>query len=368
MAVPFLDLRRQYETLKAEVDAAIAEVVDSAGFIGGPQVAQFEREFAAYCEAEHAVACASGTDGLYLCLKALGIGPGDEVITVPCTFVASVGSIRMTGAKPVLIDVRDETLNIDPGLVEEAVTPQTRAIMVVHLYGQPAEMDRIVDIAAGHNLRVVEDACQAHGARYEGRRVGGIGTAASFSFYPTKNLGAYGDGGCVTTNSRELADTMRSLANHGRSTWTRHEFEGINSRLDSLQAAVLRVKLRHLDEWNEKRRRLAALYHKQLEGVPEIRTLETVQAAEPVYHLFIVRLENREKVMEKLKERQIGSAIYYPTPVHLQPAYAALGYREGSFPITEQATREVLAVPLHPEMEEEQVEEVVGALKESIAG
>jgi len=368
MAVPFLDLRRQYETLKAEVDAAIAEVVDSAGFIGGPQVAQFEREFAAYCEAEHAVACASGTDGLYLCLKALGIGPGDEVITVPCTFVASVGSIRMTGAKPVLIDVRDETLNIDPGLVEEAVTPQTRAIMVVHLYGQPAEMDRIVDIASGHNLRVVEDACQAHGARYEGRRVGGIGTAASFSFYPTKNLGAYGDGGCVTTNSRELADTMRSLANHGRSTWTRHEFEGINSRLDSLQAAVLRVKLRHLDEWNEKRRRLAALYHRQLEEVPEIRTLETVQAAEPVYHLFIVRLENREKVMEKLKERQIGSAIYYPTPVHLQPAYAALGYREGSFPITEQATREVLAVPLHPEMEEEQVEEVVGALKESIAG
>jgi dTDP-4-amino-4,6-dideoxygalactose transaminase len=343
-------------------------VVDSAGFIGGPQVARFEREFASYCEVEHAVACASGTDALYLCLKALGIGPGDEVVTVPCTFVASVGSIRMAGAKPVLVDVRDETLNIDPELVEGALTPRTRAIMVVHLYGQPAEMDRVMEIAGRCNLRVVEDACQAHGARYDGRRVGGIGAAASFSFYPTKNLGAYGDGGCVTTNSRELAETMRSMANHGRTTWTRHELEGINSRLDALQAAVLRVKLRHLDEWNQKRRRLAALYREQLEGVPEIRTLESVEAAEPVYHLFIVRLENREKVMEKLKEREIGCTIYYPTPVHLQPAYAALGYREGSFPVAEQATREVLAVPLHPEMEEEQVEEVVRALRESVAG
>jgi dTDP-4-amino-4,6-dideoxygalactose transaminase len=368
MAVPFLDLKKQYEGLKAEIDAAIAEVVGSARFIGGAQVAQFEQEFASYCEAEHAVACASGTDGLYLSLKALDIGPGDEVITVPCTFVASVGAIRMTGAKPVLIDVRDETLNIDPELIEEAVTPQARAIMVVHLYGQPAEMDRVMEIAGEHNLRVIEDACQAHGARYQGRRVGAIGTAASFSFYPTKNLGAYGDGGCVTTGSRELADKIRSLANHGRTTWTRHELEGINSRLDALQAAILRVKLRHLDEWNEKRRRLTSLYLEKLKEIPEARTVETVEGAESVFHLFIVRLENREKVMGKLQEREIGCAVYYPAPVHLQPAYAVLGYREGSFPITEQATREVLAVPLHPEMEEDQVEEVVSALKESIAG
>jgi dTDP-4-amino-4,6-dideoxygalactose transaminase len=368
MAVPFLDLKKQYKGLKAEIDAAVAEVVSSAGFIGGPQVAQFEQEFAAYCETEHAVSCASGTDGLYLSLKALDIGPGDQVITTPCTFVASVGAIRMTGAKPVLVDVRDETLNINPELIEEAITPQTRAIMVVHLYGQPAEMDKVREIAAEHNLRVIEDACQAHGARYQGARAGSLGTTASFSFYPTKNLGAYGDGGCVTTGSRELADKIRSIANHGRSTWTRHELEGINSRLDALQAAVLRVKLRHLEEWNEKRRRLAALYHEQLKDVAEIGTIEIVEAAEPVYHLFIVRLEHREAIMEKLKEREIGCAIYYPTPVHLQPAYAVLGYREGSFPVAEQAMREVLAVPLNPEMKENQVEEVVSALKKSLTG
>ncbi len=368
MAVPFLNLQKQYEILKPEIDAAMADVVGSARFIGGAQVTRFEQEFASYCEAENAVACASGTDGLYLSLKGLDIGPGDEVITVPCTFVASVGAIRMAGAKPVLIDVRNETLNIDPELLEEAVTPQTRAIMVVHLYGQPAEMDRVMEIAGEHNLRVIEDACQAHGARYRGRRVGAIGAAASFSFYPTKNLGAYGDGGCITTGSKELAEKMRSLANHGRSTWTRHDLEGINSRLDALQAAVLRVKLRHLDEWNEKRRRLAALYLEKLKDVPEAKPVEIVEGAEPVYHLFILRLENREKVTEKLQEREIGYAIYYPTPVHLQPAYAALGYREGSFPVSEQATREVLAVPLHPEMEENQVEEVVNALKESLAG
>lgn len=368
MAVPFLDLKKQYAGLKAEIDAAMAEVVGSAGFIGGPQVDRFEEEFASYCESEHAVACASGTDGLYLALKALDVGPGDEVITVPCTFVASVGAIRMTGAKPVLVDVREETLNIDPDLIEGAVTAKTRAVMVVHLYGQPAEMDRVAEIAGRHNLLVIEDACQAHGARYEGRRVGSMGAAASFSFYPTKNLGAYGDGGCITTGSKELADKMRSLANHGRTTWTSHELEGINSRLDALQAAILRVKLRHLDEWNAKRRRLAALYREQLEDIPEVRTVETVEAAEPVYHLLIVRLGNREAVMEKLKERGIGCAVYYPTPVHLQPAYAVLGYREGSFPVAEQATREVLALPLNPEMEEGQVGEVVAALKESLAG
>ncbi len=366
MAVPFLDLRKQYQVLKDEIDAALSEVLEGARFIGGPQVAEFEREFAAFCEVPHAVACASGTDGLYLSLRALDIGPGDEVITTPYTFVASVGSIRLAGAKPVFVDVRPETLNIDPGAIENQVTPRTRAIMVVYLYGQPAEMDAVMEIARRHNLHVIEDACQAHGARYRGRRVGSIGTAASFSFYPTKNLGAYGDGGCVTTGSGELAKKMRSIADHGRTTWTRHELEGINSRLDAMQAAILRVKLRHLEEWNERRRRLAALYLAQLADVPQVNALETVEEAEPVYHLFIVRVPGREALMEKLKARDVGCAVYYATPAHLQPAYAVLGYGEGSFPASEAAAREVLALPLYPEMEESEVAEVVGALKEAL--
>lgn len=366
MAVPFLDLRKQYESLKGEIDSALTEVLASARYIGGPQVAQFEREFAAFCEAEHAVACASGTDGLYLSMRALGIGPGDEVITTSYTFVASVGSICTAGAKPVFVDVRPETLNIDPDRIEGKLTEHTRAIMPVHLYGQPAEMDAVLGIAAKHNLSVIEDACQAHGARYGGKRAGSLGTAASFSFYPTKNLGAFGDGGCVITSSAELAEKVRSIADHGRTTWTRHELEGINSRLDALQAAVLRVKLRYLEEWNAKRRHLAGLYLEQLADVPEARPLEVVEGAEPVYHLFVVRVPGREAVMEKLKAREIGCGVYYGTPVHLQGAFSALGYGEGSFPAAEAAAREVLALPLYPQMPESQVEEVVGALKESL--
>lgn len=366
MTVPFLDLKKQYASLKGEIDPVVAEVIESTRFIGGPQVDAFEKEFAAYCEAKHAVACASGTDGLYLSLWSLGVGRGDEVITVPCTFVASVGAIRMTGARPVLVDVREQTLNIDPGAIETSLTPNTRAIMVVHLYGQPTEMDAVNEIAGRHGLHVIEDACQAHGARYRNRRVGSLGTAASFSFYPTKNLGAFGDGGCVTTDSKEMADKIRSLANHGRSTWTRHEIEGINSRLDAIQAAVLRVKLRYLDEWNEKRRRLARLYTEQLAGIPEVRPLETAEAAEPVYHHFIVRMPDRDEVAKRLKASDIDCGIYYPTPVHLQPAFASLGYAEGSFPVTEAASREVLSLPMHPEMEEGQVAEVVRVLKESL--
>jgi len=366
MGVSFLDLQKQYKLLKSEIDAAIGEVVAGARFIGGEQVAGFEKEFAAYCEAEHAIACANGTDGLYLSLRALDIGPGSEVITVPYTFVASVGSIRTAGAKPVLVDVKPGTLNIDTGQVEERVTPKTRAIMPVHLYGQPADMDAVMEVAGRHNLAVIEDACQAHGARYGGKRVGSIGTTASFSFYPTKNLGGYGDGGCITTNSEELTKKIRSIADHGRTTWTHHELEGINSRLDALQAAVLRIKLRHLDEWNEKRRRLARLYNEELAEVPEVRTLEVIEKAEPVHHLFIIRVQNRDAVLENLRSRDIGCAIYYPTPAHLQPAFAVLGYTEGDFPVSEAASREVIALPLYPEMEEGQVAEVVAVLKESL--
>ena len=367
MAVPFLDLKKQYLTISGEIDAALKDITGSMRFIGGSQVTGFEEEFAAFCEVEHAVGCGSGTDGLYLSLRALGIGPGDEVITVPYTFVASVGSIRMAGAKPVLVDVRPGTLNIDPGMIEERITPSTRAIMVVHLYGQPAEMDAIIEIAHRHNLRVVEDACQAHGARYRGKRVGSIGDAAAFSFYPTKNLGAWGDAGCVTTGSRELAEKARSIANHGRTTWTHHELDGINSRLDAVQAAILRVKLRHLDGWNEKRRRLAQIYLSQLPEIPQARPLEVIEGAEPVYHLFIVRVPRREEVMEKLETLGIGCAVYYPMPAHLQPAFGMLGHGEGSFPVSEAAAREVLALPLHPDMEESQVAEVVGALKSALS-
>jgi dTDP-4-amino-4,6-dideoxygalactose transaminase len=366
VAVPFLNLKKQYEALKGEIDAAVSEVLTSTRYVGGEQVARFEEEFAAFCEIDCAVSCGSGTDGLYLSLCALGIGPGDEVITVSHTFVASVGSIRMAGAKPVLVDVKPGTLNIDPEKIEKQITPGTRAIMPVHIYGQPAEMDALMEIAGRHNLDVIEDACQAHGARYHGRRAGSIGTAASFSFYPTKNLGAYGDGGCVTTGSKELADRIRSIANHGRTTWTYHELEGINSRLDAVQAAVLRVKLRRLEEWSERRRLLADLYLEQLSDVAEVRPLEIAEGVESVYHLFVVRLARRGEIMEKLKSREIGCAVYYPTPAHLQPAYAWLGYGEGSFPVSEAAAREVLALPLYPEMEETQVVEVVSALKDAL--
>ncbi len=342
-------------------------MLESARFIGGEQVAQFEREFAAFCEVKHAVTCASGTDGLYLSLQALKIGEGDEVISPAYTFVATVGSIRMARARPVLVDVHPDTLNLDPQMLQEKITPDTKAIMVVHLYGQPAEMARILQIAQKHNLHVIEDACQAHGARFNGKRAGSFGTAAAFSFYPTKNLGAYGDGGCVTTDSGELAETIRSIADHGRTTWTLHELEGVNSRLDALQAAILRVKLRYLEEWTQKRRRLAASYTGQLSDVPEIKPLAVARGAEHVYHLFVVRVQNREKLMEKLKARGIGCSVYYATPVHLQPAYSFLRCPEGGFPVSEKAAREVLALPLHPQMDEEQVDEVVSALKESIA-
>jgi len=366
MAVPFLNLVKQYEGIKEKVDAAVAEVMSSARYIGGPNVTEFEKEFADYCETSCAVACANGTDGLYLSLRALELDPGDEVITTPLTFVASLGAIREAGATPVLVDAREDTLNINADLIEEKITDKTRAIMPVHLYGQPAEMDKILDLADRHGLGVVEDACQAHGSRYKGRRAGSMGTSGSFSFYPTKNLGAYGDGGCVTTNSEKFAEAIRSIADHGRTTWTHHAKEGINSRLDAIQAAVLRIKLRRLDEWNERRRKLAGIYLESLANIPEVRTLSIIEGAEPVYHLFIIRVSSRESVMEKLRERGIGCAIYYPVPAHLQPAFSFLGYGEGSFPVAEKATTEVLALPLYPEMDESQVPEVLVALKESL--
>lgn len=362
MAIPLVDLRAQYQELKTEIDAAIRRVVERTAFIGGEEVTRFEEEFAAYCSAGastplHCAGCGNGTDALYLALRALGIGPGDEVITVAHTFIATAEAISLTGAQPVFVDVRDSTLLMDPDAVEAAITPRTAAVVPVHLYGQPCEMDRIVEIAQKHCIKVVEDAAQAHGARWKGERVGAAGDAVTFSFYPGKNLGAYGDAGAVVTRDPELAQRIRMLANHGRAEKYTHQMEGVNSRLDSLQAAILRTKLVHLDRWNVARRNVADFYLQALRNTP-LRLPVILPEAEPVWHLFVVRSQDRDRLREQLKARGIATGVHYPLPLHLQPAYAHLQIPPGSLPVTERAALEIISLPIYPEMTDAQVEEV----------
>jgi dTDP-4-amino-4,6-dideoxygalactose transaminase len=370
--IPLVDLRAQYQRIKAQVDEAIDRVLDRSAFIGGEEVESFATEFAAYCAAPeglslHCATCGNGTDALYLALRALGIGPGDEVITVAHTFIATAEAISLTGARPVFVDVFDDTLLMAPNRLEEAVTPRTRAVVAVHLYGQPCDMDAILDVARRHDLRVVEDAAQAHGASWRGRRVGTLGDAACFSFYPGKNLGAYGDGGAVVSRDKDLIGQVRRLANHGRLEKYTHEIEGVNSRLDGIQAAVLRVKLRHLDRWNAERQEIAALYLERLRDQEFI--LPTVHPhAVPVWHLFVVQTSGRERVQAELKRRGVATGVHYPLPLHLQPAYQHLPYREGSFPLTERAAARILSLPIYPEMTEDQVAQVCDALREVCGG
>lgn len=361
VTVPFLDLKAQYHSIKPEIDAAIAAILESSQFVLGEEVSAFEREFAAYSGAAHGIAVNSGTSALHLALLAAGIGPGDEVITVPHTFVATVAAIGYTGARAVFVDIDPATFNMDPSKVEAAVTPRTRAIVPVHLYGQPADMDPILEIGRRHGLVVVEDAAQAHGASYRGRPVGSLGELACFSFYPGKNLGAYGEGGIVLTSNEEHARTIRMLRDWGQDRKYHHLLAGYNYRMEGLQGAVLRVKLRHLEQWTEARRAHAARYRALLAdtglGLPA-----EMPGVRHVYHVYAVRTGEREALMAALHAEGIQTGIHYPVPVHLQPAYADDTWQRGSFPHSEQAADEVLSLPMYPELTDEHVDTVSRAL------
>jgi len=364
MKVPFVDLKRQYNLIKEEIESKVKEVLESGQYILGKEVESFEKEFAKYCKVRYAVGVASGTDALVISLKALGIRPSDEVITVPNTFIATVDAIVRNCAKPVFVDIDPETYNIDVTKIKEKITENTKAIIPVHLYGQPADMDPIRDIAEENNLFVIEDACQSHGAEYKGKKTGSLGDVACFSFYPTKNLGAYGDGGIIVTNNEELAEKIRMIRNYGQSKKYHHDFIGHNSRLDEIQAAILRVKLKYLDEWNQKRRRNAKKYNEFLEELEDIKTPIEKNFAKHVYHLYVIKCKNRDGLKEYLESKGILTGLHYPVPIHFQKAYTWLGYAENSFPVAEKTAREILSLPMFPELTEEEIAYVCDKIKE----
>ncbi|MGD1085001.1 MAG: DegT/DnrJ/EryC1/StrS family aminotransferase [Verrucomicrobiota bacterium] len=363
MKVPFLDLKAHHAPIREQLDAAIGEVLDAGAFAGGPFVAKFEREFASYCGAAHCVGVGNGTDALWFTLLAMGVGPGDEVITVPSTFLATAEAISFCGARPVFVDIEEMSYTMDPGLVERAITPRTKAILPVHLFGQCADMDPILGIAARHGLPVVEDACQAHGAHYRGKKAGVLGVAGCFSFYPGKNLGALGEAGGVVTNSAELAAKIQVLRDHGQSRKYYHSRIGWNGRMDGIQAAALSVKLQHLDVCNIRRHAHALLYDQLFSGTEEIIT--PVQAAynQSVYHIYAVRVKDRNQVLQAMADEGISCAIHYPIPVHLQEAYSYLGLGKGSFPVAERCAEEFLSLPMFPELTKEQIHAVADELK-----
>jgi dTDP-4-amino-4,6-dideoxygalactose transaminase len=364
MQIPLVDLKRQYESIKDEIDEAIFKVINKADFILGDELKLFEEEFASYCQVKYAVGVSSGTAALYLALRASGVERGDEVITTPNTFIGTTEAITQAGAKPVFVDVDELTYNIDSAKIEEKVTERTKAIIPVHLYGQPADMDPINAIAKKYNLKVIEDACQAHGAEYKGKRTGGLADVACFSFYPGKNLGAYGEGGMVVTDDERIAEKVRLLRDHGRKEKYEHIIEGFNYRMDTIQAAILRVKLRRLDEWNNTRRRLASIYNELLENVKGMITPKEADYAKHIYHLYVIRSKARDSLQKYLKSYGVSTGIHYPIPLHLQKAYQYLGYKEGDFPIVESYTKEALSLPIFPELEEEEIERVTQLIKE----
>lgn len=364
-AVPFLDLRAAYLELKEEIDAAVARVTDSGWYLLGEELAAFEREFAAYTRTRHCVGVGNGLDALRLCLQARGIGPGDEVIVPSNTYIATWLAVSQVGATLVAAEPDETTYNIDPGRIEAAITPRTRAIIPVHLYGQPADMAPVMDIARRRGLFVLEDAAQAQGASYRGRPVGGLGDAAAWSFYPGKNLGAFGDAGAITTNDAELAERLRLLRNYGSSVKYVHEIQGGNSRLDELQAAVLRVKLRHLDDWNGRRRQIAQRYLNELRGVG--LTLPCVpEGLDPVWHLFVVRSPDRDALQARLADSGVQTLIHYPTPPHLQEAYRELGWARGRLPVAEDIHAEALSLPIGPHLGANQVRAVIDAVRQPL--
>lgn len=382
MNVPFLDLRIQYRQIEQEVLPMLTEAMNNAAFVGGPQVSGFEEEFAQFCDSQYCVGVGSGTDALRFALIAAGIGPGDEVITVPNTFIATTEAISQVGARPVFVDIDPDTYNMAPQklsafveqkcffddstnqLVNQSTNRPVRALLPVHLYGQPADMDPIVDLAEKYGLVVIEDACQAHGALYKGRKAGSIGRIGCFSFYPGKNLGAYGEGGAVVTQDESIAQKIRMLRDHGQAKKYYHEFEGYNGRLDAIQAGILRIKLRRLEEWNNARRRNASYYNELLSEVPGVKAPIEADYARSVYHLYVILVENRNELQVFLGEKGVATGLHYPVPLHLQEAYRHLGYEEGSFPVAEQAARKLLSLPMFPELTREQIEYVTTCIKE----
>jgi len=358
--IPFIDLKAQYFSIKTETDKAVFRVLDSGYYVLGPEVEAFETKFAAYCGVNYAIAVNSGTSALHLALLAAGVGPGDEVIVPAMTFVATVAAVRYCGATPVLVDILPDTFNLDPQGLVAAITEKCKAIIPVHLYGQPANMDEIKEAARRHGLVVIEDAAQAHGAKYKGQRVGSIGNLGCFSFYPTKNLGACGEGGMVVTNDSKLAHTLRVLRDWGQEEKNRHDLAGFNYRMDAIQAAILTVKLRHLDNWIEKRRTLAALYDSLLAKAGLSAPIVSPDT-QHVYHIYPFLSANRDTLRNSLQGRGVSTGIHYPLPIHLQPAYGELG-SAGEFPIAEWLARQELSLPIYPELTEEQVSEVCSAM------
>jgi len=366
VTIPLVDLKSQYRAIKPEIDAAMQRVVDNTSFVLGEEVKRFEANFAAFCEVKHAVGLDSGSAALHLALVAAGIKAGDEVILPSHTFIATAAAVSHVGARPVFVDIEPDTFNMDPDRVAKAVTSRTTAILPVHLYGQPATMGPLVEIAERHNLKIIEDAAQAHGAAYWGKKVGNFGVCGIFSFYPGKNLGAYGDAGMLVTNDDALAETARLLRNHGRRDKYEHLMVGYNYRLDALQAAILDVKLRHLADWNRARQEKAAIYDRLLAGLPVERPAIRPDRTH-VFHLYVIRVARRDELSRFLKGRGIESIVHYPIPLHLQPAYKHLGYRRGDLPVTERTVDEILSLPMYPELTEAQQEEIVGAIRQFLA-
>jgi len=361
MQIPLVDLKAQYLSIKEEIDEAIQRVLNKCNFIMGDEVKIFEEELASFCSAKYAVGVSSGTDALLLALKAINIQPGDEVITVPNTFIATTEAITMAGGKIKFVDIDEETFNIDTNKIESAITNKTRAILPVHLYGQPANMDPIIDLSKKYNLKVIEDAAQAHGAEYNNKRVGALGDIGIFSFYPGKNLGAYGDAGAVVTNDPNISHKIAMLRNHGRTKKYEHEYEGYNCRLDTLQAAILRVKLKYINSWNEARRNHAYSYRRLLQNTDIILPTEQ-KVSKHIYHIFAVKTADRDNLLNKLKNEGIGAGIHYPIPLHLQPAYRYLGYKSGDFSTTEKCAREIISLPMYPELDEVKIKKVAEAV------
>ena len=366
MKVPFLDLQAHHAPLREQLDAAISQVIDTCAFAGGPFVASFERDFAAYCGSRFAIGLGNGTDALWLSLLALGVGPGDEVVTVSSTFMATAEAISFCGARPVFVDIEESTYTLDSDQLEKSITLRTKAIIPVHLFGQTAEMDLILEIARRRGIPVIEDACQAHGALYKGKKAGTIGVAGCFSFYPGKNLGAFGEAGAVVTNDPELAEKIKVLRDHGQARKYIHSMIGWNARMDGIQGAVLSVKLKHLDAANAKRRDHAHLYDELLGDIDEVIIPSLDHHNQHVYHIYAVRVNDRDQVLQAMVGKGISCAIHYPIPVHLQEAYSGLGYRKGSFPVAERCADSFLSLPMYPELSSEQIRAVATALKDCV--
>jgi len=368
MDVPFLDLKQHHAPLRDEIAEAINNVIDASNFAGGPYVQEFEKSFAKYCGVKHAIGVSSGTDALWLTLTALGIGPGDEVITVPMTFIATVEAITRTGATPVFTDIDADTYTMNPEGLGRALSSRTKAIIPVHLFGQVADMRPILSFAKKHHLSVIEDAAQAHGASHGSLRSGSIGRAGCFSFYPSKNLGAFGDAGAVTTNDTTIASQIQSLRNHGQKKKDQHAAFGWNCRMDGIQAAILSIKLRELDSNNAKRRRIANEYTNVFQKLPGVIYPQTNPNGIPAHHHYVVRIKNRTRFIEELAKKNVGAAVHYPVPVHLQPAYTSLGIGKKSFPISEQYAKEFVSLPMYPELTTIQIESVISAVRTAING